>query len=108
MLSLITWVVVIPPPDAVTVTEGVPRAAEDDAAIVSVLLPCPGAATLGGANVAEMPLGSPLMENATAELNPLATAVVSTMRVEPPRTTLAFVALYDSVKAGVCTLRPKV
>src|ERR1041385_2276419 len=108
MLSLITWVLVTPPPTAVTVAEGVPRLADEDAAIVSVLVPLPGAAMLAGAKLPVTPVGSPLTENTIAELNPLATAVVNTMRVDPPRTTLALAALDESVKDGDSTVRAKV
>ena len=105
---MITWVLVIPPPKAVTVTDGVPRAAADEAAIVSELLPFPGAAMPAGAKLAVTPLGSPVTDNATAELNPLATAVVSTIRVDPLRATLALVTLDERLNAGVRMLRPKV
>ena len=43
---------------------------------VSLLVPLPGAAMLVGENVAVMPFGNPLMENAIAELNPFTALVV--------------------------------
>jgi hypothetical protein len=72
---------------------------------VKVLVPLPGAAMLAGAKLAVTPLGSPLIEIATAELNPFANMVVRVMWVEPPRATLTLVALVVKVMPGVGTFK---
>src|SRR5579862_2327465 len=58
-----------------------------------------------GAKVAVTPLGSPLTESATAELNPFTLAVVKVMGIDPPGATLAVVALEVSVMVGAGTVR---
>jgi hypothetical protein len=84
----------------------VPAAAVEPATKVRALLPAPGAAILPGAKVAVTPVGTPLMENATAELNAFTFAVVKVMGADPPGATVALVALDDSVKLAVdCTVR---
>jgi hypothetical protein len=65
---------------------------------VKVLWPLPGAAMLAGEKLGVIPLGSPLNENAMAELNPIPAAVVTVIGTDPPRATLALVALNESVK----------
>ena len=89
---------ITPPPDAVTVSVKVPAPAVEPAARVKVLVPAPGAAILIGAKVAVTPVGTPLMENATAELNAFTFAVVKVMGADPPDATVALVALDESVK----------
>ena len=74
----------------------VPKAA----ARVNVLLPLPGAAMLVGERPAVTPLGSPLTDNATADLNPLNAAVVSVMGAVPPVEAVTVEALGASVKLG--------
>ena len=95
-----------PPPVAVTVKVEVPAATVEPATKVRVLLPAPGAAMLTGAKVAVTPAGTPLMENATAELNAFTFAVVKARDADPPGATVALVALDESVKLAVdCTVR---
>ena len=65
---------------------------------VKVLAPLPGAAMLVGVNVALMPLGNPLIDNATAALNPLPAAVEIVIGVDVPGATLGPVALDERVK----------
>ena len=48
--------------------------------------------------VALTPLGSPVAEKVTAELNPVPLAVVNVTGAEPPRATLGLVVLAVSVK----------
>ena len=76
------------------------------AASVSELLPLPGAAMLARENVAVTPVGRPLTDNATAELNPFSVAVVSVTGMEPPPATVALVAPVVRVKLGATTVRP--
>jgi len=71
---------------------------------VIVLLPFPGAAMLVGAKRAVTPESIPLADRATAELKPFVVAAVSVIDVEPPRATLALVALGVSVKLGTTTV----
>jgi hypothetical protein len=80
-------------------------AAEEDAVSVRVLAPLSGAAMLAGAKLAVTPLGSPVIENTTAELNPFANVVEKVMWVEPLRATVALVALGVRVNPGVGTVR---
>jgi hypothetical protein len=82
---------VTPPPVAVTVRIEVPAAAVEAAANVKVLLPLPGEVILVGAKVAVTPVGSPLMDNVTAALNPFTRAVVNVMGIDPPGATLAWI-----------------
>lgn len=88
----------------VTVNTEVPAAVPEATDNVKVLFPLPGAAMLVGAKLAVTPCGSPLMDNATAELNPFNPAVVRVIGVELPGATLALVALAVSVKLGVATV----
>ena len=55
---------------------------------------------LPGARLAVTPLGTPVADNATADLNPFFTALVSVIAIELPLVTLALVALDVSVKPG--------
>lgn len=82
-----------------------PTALVEAAANVRVVLPLPGAAMLVGAKVAVIPLGTPVIENATAELNPFTSPVVRVRCVEAPWATAMLVALGVSVKLGVKTVR---
>jgi len=91
---------VTPPPVAVTVRVEVPAPTVEAAERVNVLLPLPGDAMLVGAKLPLTPVGSPLIDKATAALNPFTRAVVNVMGIEPPGATLAFVALGVSVKLG--------
>lgn len=95
---------VMPPPVVVMVRVEVWAAAVEAAVSFSVLVPAPGDAMLVGAKVAVTPLGSPLMEKATAELKPFTRAVVKLMEADPPGATLALVALSVSVKLGAGTV----
>ena len=83
-------------------------AAVEAAASVKVLVPLPGAAMLVGAKLAVTPLGRPLIDNATAELNPFTKAVVRVMCVEALRAKLTLVVEGVSVKPGVNTVRLRV
>jgi hypothetical protein len=94
----------LPPPVPVTVKVETPAAVPEAADSFKVLLPLPGAAMLEGAKLAVTPCGSPLTDNATAELNPFSTAVVKAIGIELPGATLALVALGVSVKLGVTTV----
>jgi hypothetical protein len=53
-----------------------------------------------GTKLAVTPLGTPVGDNATADLNPFFTALVSVIAIELPLVTLALVALDVSVKPG--------
>ena len=81
-----------------------PAAVPEATDSVNLLFPLPGGAMLAGAKLAVTPWGSPLMDNATAELNPFNPAVVMVIDVELPGATLAVVALALSVKLGVTTV----
>lgn len=70
----------------------------DPAASVKVLLPAPGEAMVTGAKLAVTPLGTPLIDNATAEVKPLTRVVVNVTGIDPPGATAALVALDESVK----------
>src|SRR5579864_6640728 len=70
---------------------------------VNLLLPLPGAAMLVGKKPAVTPFGRPLTDSATADLNPLMTAVVSVIFAGAPTATLALDALGASVKLGAGT-----
>jgi hypothetical protein len=70
-------VCVMPPPVPVTVMVEVPAVAVEATVKVSVELPEPGAAMDAGLNAAVTPVGRPDADNATAELNPPETVVVS-------------------------------
>lgn len=96
-------VLVIPPPAAVTVRVDVPTATVDAAFSVSVLLPPP--ATVAGAKLAVIPLGSPLTDSAILELNPLLAAVATLTAIDPPRATVTFVPPRVRVKLGTVTVR---
>ena len=93
-------VFVMPPPAAVMVSVELPVEAADAAARVKVLEPLPGEAMLVGAKVPVTPDGSPLIDNATAELNPLDAAVVIVIGVEEPTATLALLELVESERLG--------
>jgi hypothetical protein len=82
-----------------------PGAVPEAAASVKVLVPLPGDAMLVREKLAVTPLGSPLTDNATAELNPVPAVVVNVMGVEAPGATLALEALDASVKVGGNTVR---
>jgi len=73
-----------------------------------VLLPLPGDAILAGAKLPVTPVGSPLIDKATAEVNPFTRAVVNVAGIEPPGATLRLVALGVSVKLGGKTVRLRV
>ena len=104
-VRLTACVFVSPPPVAVTATLAVFVGAVEVAVSVKVVEPPPGVAMLVGAKPAVTPIGSPLIDKATADLNPFANVVVRVMWVEPPRATLALKALGVRVKAGVGTVR---
>jgi hypothetical protein len=89
------------PPAAVTVNVAAPTVAVDPAVNVTVLEPLPGEAMLVGAKVAVTPLGSPLIEKAMAELNPVPAAAVNLTETEAPRATLAVARLDESVNVPV-------
>ena len=99
-VRLSVWVLVTPPPVAVTVSEAVPTVAVEVADNFKVLLPEPGEAMLAGAKVAVTPFGRPLTEKATAEWKPFCAVVERVMDAALPAVTLALVALGDRVKVG--------
>ena len=70
-----------------------------------LVFPLPGAARVADEKLVVMPLGTPLTENATAELKPFTKAEVSVRCVEPPEITLALVVLEVRVKPGVRMVR---
>lgn len=73
---------------------------------VAVDVPDPGDAIEVGLKPTVTPVGWPVADNATAELNPPETVVVMVELPELPRTTLAVVGEAASVKAGVCVVEP--
>ena len=107
-VRLMAWVLVTPPPVAVTVSVALVAVAVEDAVKVKVLAPPPGAAMLVGEKLAVTPLESPLIDNPTDELNPFTRPVARLRWAELPRPTLMLVALGDKVKLGVNTVKPRV
>ena len=81
------------PPTAPSVSVEVPADAFEATARVSVLLPLPGAGILDFVKLALTPLGSPVTDKYTMELNPVPGVAVKVIGTEPPCATLAFVAL---------------
>ena len=99
---------VIPLPAAVTMSVEEPVSAVAAAASVNVLLPLPGALILVGAKVPVTPVGSPLTDKASAELNPFAVLVVKVTGFELPAGTLTLPALEVRMKLeGGRIVRPK-
>lgn len=94
-------VCVIPPPVPVTVIVYVPVAVVDATASVKVDVPEPGAAIDVELKVAVTPVGWPLADNATAELNPPETVVVIVELPLLPCTTETEVGEAERVNAGV-------
>jgi len=99
-VKLRVWLLVMPPPTAVTVSVETPGAAVEPAEIVKALLPLPGAAMLGGLKPAETPAGAPLTESAIAELKPAPAVVVKATGIEPPGGKLTAAALEFKVKVA--------
>jgi hypothetical protein len=93
----------MPPPVAVIVRVEVWAAAVS----LSVLVPAPGGAMLVGVKLAVTPLGSPLIENATAAPKPFTRAVVKLMEADPPGAMLALVEFGVTVKLGAGTVKLK-
>jgi hypothetical protein len=81
----------------VTARTDVPAAAPEATETVNVLLPLP-AEMVADEKLAVTPVGSPLTDNATAELNPFKLATVRTKDVELPTFTLAPMGFGISVK----------
>jgi hypothetical protein len=104
-LKLSGRLLVTPPPVAVTVSVDVFTAAVDAAFNVSELLPPPGDAILVGENVAVTPLGNPLTDKLTADLNPLSTLVDTVTGSDPFRFRDTVVPPSVSVKSGPTTVR---
>ena len=96
---------VVPPPTAPIVSVKTPAGAEASADKVKVLLPVPGAAMLFWLKLAVIPVGTPLTEKYTVELNPVPAVVVNVMGTEPPGARLAIKALDARVKLGLATVR---
>lgn len=86
-----------------TASTDVPATAVEPAETVKVLLPLPPL-TIEGEKPAVIPVGSPLTDNATGELNPLTLATVRVKEVELPRLTLAPVGLGMRVKLAAETV----
>jgi hypothetical protein len=93
-------VLLIPPPAAAMVTVEIPGAVVEIAAKVIVQRPLPGAAILLRENFAVTPVGRPLTDRMIAELNPAPPAVVTVTGIDPPRATLALVALSVNAKVA--------
>jgi GTP:adenosylcobinamide-phosphate guanylyltransferase len=66
------------------------------------------AAMLVGEKAAVTPFGTPVIDNATAELNPLSFAMVTVVDPDPPDTTETLVGLAASVKVAVGMVRAMV
>jgi hypothetical protein len=107
-LNAIVWLCVAPPPEAVTVTVDVLTAALPATFNVSPLVPLPGVAMLAEENVAVTPVGNPLIESVTTDLNPFTAAVVKLNGNDPPRATVTCAPASDSVKSGPITVRTRV
>jgi hypothetical protein len=103
-VRLSVCVLLTPVPAPFIVTVETPPTALDPAVSVMVLVPVPGDATLAGANVAVTPAGSPLADNAMAELNPLIVAVETVSVTGLPAATVALLALGINVKLGATTV----
>lgn len=97
-----------PPPLAQTVSDETAADLVDAIAKVKLLLPLPGDEMLPGEKVAVTPAGSPVIESATAEVNPFIGVVVIVMCPDAPCGILRLMALTVSVKLGVRTVRPTV
>lgn len=87
----------------VTARTEVPAVAVEATLTVNVLLPLPPA-TLAGEKLAVTPVGSPLTDMATGELNPFALATARVKEVEPPTFTLAPIGLGIRVKLAAETV----
>jgi len=87
----------------VTARTEVPAAAVEATVTVKVLVPLPPA-TLEGEKLAVTPVGSPLTDIATVELNPLTLATVRVKAVELPTFTLAPMGLGIRVKLAAETV----
>lgn len=96
-----------PPPVAEMVKLEEPVVVEDAAVRVSLLAPLPGEAMLVGAKTAVTPLGKPVTESATAELNPLSTAVERVTEDEPPTATVELEALAVKLRLGWGTVNER-
>lgn len=96
---------VVPPPTAPTVSVKAPAGAEASADKVKVLLPVPGAAMLFWLKLAVTPVGTPLTEKYTVELNPVPAVVVSVIGTDPAGARLTLAALDVRVKLGFATAR---
>jgi hypothetical protein len=107
-VKMIGQVLAVPPPDTVTSSVEVLAATVAAAERDKMALPPPGPAMLVGKKLAVTPVGTPLIDNATAELNLLTMAVVNVKRAEPPGATVIPAALDVSAKLGVNTVRLKV
>jgi hypothetical protein len=77
-----------------------PFATVDATVSVIVVVPDPGAASVDGAKLTVTPLGCPLAENATAELNPPLIEEVIVVVPELPAVTAKLVGLAASEKLG--------
>jgi hypothetical protein len=76
----------------------VPGATVDPTVIVIVVVPEPGEGSVDGLKLTVTPLGCPLAENATDELNPPLTVDVMVVVPEFPPTTVTLVGLAASEK----------
>ena len=92
---------VMPPPVPLIVIGYVPATVVEATVKVTADLPEPGAAMDAGLKPTVTPVGWPLADNATAELKPPETAVVTEDEPLLPRTTETAVGEAASVKAGV-------
>jgi hypothetical protein len=68
-------------------------------------LPEPGAAIVDGLNVAVTPLGSPLTDIPTAELNPFTATVTKVTFLDPPGAMVALMLLEVRLNPGVSTVK---
>jgi hypothetical protein len=100
-VSAIVAVWITPPPFAVTVTLVVPVVAVLVAEKVRVELPLPGAAIEAGLKLAVTPEGTPDADKDTAELNPLLTVIETVVLPEPPWVTDRLAGEALIAKSGV-------
>ena len=116
-VRLIACVLLMPPPNAVTVSGYTPPIALAVALTVRVLLPVPGKAMLAGEKLAVTPEGSPPTVSPTADENPLDPVVFSVTVEEFPSFTVTLAELVPRASAGtvvvsltacVCVMPPPV
>jgi hypothetical protein len=88
-----------------TVRLKLPTALFDAAFSVNVLRPPPGEAILTGAKLPVTPLGTPLTDSPTPDLNPLIAVVVNVIGIAPPRARITLALPSVRVKLGTTTVK---